>query len=279
MVSANDVRLGQSLGWFSVGLGLAELWAPRAMARAIGAPESGALLRVAGAREIVTGLGLLGAPEARGWRWARVAGDLMDLALLGAAAGREGAERRKLRLAALGVLGVAALDVASAAAARPGPSKGPPRASVTIRSSPEVCYRAWSDVHVLRRVMSFTRDIEDLGGRRTRWTASVDGKVLRWEAVVTEDVPGERLAWRTLPGGDLRGEGVVSFRPAPAGRGCVVTLEQRMSGPRLLNKGKAKIDLQRFKQWLETGTIPTTQGQPAGARSALGRLAEKGERR
>jgi len=37
-------------------------------------------------------------------------------------------------------------------------------------------------------------------------------------------------------------------------------------------------DLRRFKQVLETGEIPTTVGQTAGHRSAIGRALRKGER-
>src|SRR5262245_31443278 len=55
-----DRTLGQLLGWFSIGLGLAEVLAPRALGRAIGVGENQtATLRMMGARELVNGLGLL----------------------------------------------------------------------------------------------------------------------------------------------------------------------------------------------------------------------------
>ena len=55
----DDRQLGQILGWFSVGLGLAELLAPRAVGRAIGVGDHPAIMRMIGVREIVTGLGML----------------------------------------------------------------------------------------------------------------------------------------------------------------------------------------------------------------------------
>ena len=76
--------------WFSLALGVASLAAPRLLARAIGVPNRGAapaVLRAVGVREIACGLGLLSRPRPAGWTWARVAGDVMDLALLTSALG------------------------------------------------------------------------------------------------------------------------------------------------------------------------------------------------
>ena len=82
----NAAQFSRSLGWFSVGLGLTELIAPRPLARLIGVNEDhDRLIRALGAREIVSGLGLLARPKPAGFAWSRVGGDIMDLSLLGAA--------------------------------------------------------------------------------------------------------------------------------------------------------------------------------------------------
>src|SRR5690242_15317479 len=81
-----NATLGRGLGAFSVGLGLAELAAPAAVARLIGADRCGITrpaLRLFGAREILTGLGLFASPQSVGGPWARVLGDMLDLAFLG----------------------------------------------------------------------------------------------------------------------------------------------------------------------------------------------------
>lgn len=112
-------RMARGLGWFSIGLGLVELLAARALAPRLGLRGSEPLLQVFGLREIVNGIGLLGSPDARtssGWAWARVAGDALDASTLAAAASRGGRAGAKAAAALGAVAGVAALDVTCAQA-------------------------------------------------------------------------------------------------------------------------------------------------------------------
>src|SRR5688500_10173494 len=54
-----EARLARGLGWFSLALGAAELAMPRQLARGLGVPagaKTSAIMRVLGAREILSGL-------------------------------------------------------------------------------------------------------------------------------------------------------------------------------------------------------------------------------
>ncbi len=108
--------MAKGLGWFSIALGVAELLAPRATARATGVSGKN-LLQAYGAREIATGIGLLTARDPQPWLWARVAGDALDLATLGADFAR-GGKRRNTALSLVAVLGVTAIDIWAAETAR-----------------------------------------------------------------------------------------------------------------------------------------------------------------
>src|SRR5204862_1068288 len=77
----------RGLGWFSIGLGLAELLAPRLLSRAFGMPGASGAVRACGIREIATGIGILASRNPTPWVWARVAGDALDAATIGAALG------------------------------------------------------------------------------------------------------------------------------------------------------------------------------------------------
>src|SRR5262245_16197911 len=63
----DDRQLSQALGWFSIGLGLTEILAPRALGRAIGIGNHPTVLRLLGMREIVSGVGLLSQRDAGAW--------------------------------------------------------------------------------------------------------------------------------------------------------------------------------------------------------------------
>jgi len=112
-------RSARGLGWFSLGLGLAEVLMPQAMARATGMrPDRTAQVRACGVREIVTGLGLLMARNPAPWLWARLGGDAIDLVALGSEAGRDSPRAATARLAMAAVAGVAAVDGAAAVCAQ-----------------------------------------------------------------------------------------------------------------------------------------------------------------
>jgi hypothetical protein len=103
------------LGYFSIGLGLSEVLAPRSLARLTGVHQEG-ILRAYGLREIACGLGILRNSRPTDWLWARVAGDALDLATAGMNFTAASGERRDRLLATLAALaGVTVLDALCAA--------------------------------------------------------------------------------------------------------------------------------------------------------------------
>jgi hypothetical protein len=103
--------LAQALGWFSIGLGAAELVAPQHLARLLGMEGQDDLIRTYGAREIVTGVGILSQDDPTPWMWARVGGDALDLGTLAMRLGPDNPQRTNVGLAMAAVAGVTALDV------------------------------------------------------------------------------------------------------------------------------------------------------------------------
>jgi uncharacterized membrane protein len=152
-------------------------------------------------------------------------------------------------------------------------------AAVTISQSPEEVYAAWRDLEQLPRYMRNLASIQVLDERRSRWVAHTpSGGTVQWDAEITEDVPNQRIAWRSLEDSEIETSGSVRFEQAPGDRGTEVYLELTYTLPAgvwlaadLALAGyepsqMARRDLNRFKQYLETGEIPTTDGQPHGPR-------------
>jgi hypothetical protein len=106
----NDRELARSLGWFSIGLGLAELFAARTLSRSLGLDNGvggAGLVRAFGAREVANGVAILSNPVEPMWLW----GHMLDLVVLGAAALAPDNPKR-----ASAALEVTVLDVACAKA-------------------------------------------------------------------------------------------------------------------------------------------------------------------
>ena len=109
--------LSRALGWFSVGLGLAQIIAPAQVARMAGAepsPNTIRLMRALGAREFLSGVGILSGRHSDVFVRGRVAGDIIDLALLGRLMSSDDSKRGMTTVATLAVAGVTALDVLAA---------------------------------------------------------------------------------------------------------------------------------------------------------------------
>lgn len=105
--------LARGLGWFSIGLGLAEVLMPGKLARFLGVPGNEGLIRACGAREIATGVGLLLTDNPKPWIYGRIGGDMLDLAGLGMSI-EKGTEQGNAAIAAGAVASITALDIACA---------------------------------------------------------------------------------------------------------------------------------------------------------------------
>jgi uncharacterized membrane protein len=291
---ATDERLAKGLGWFSIGLGVAEVAIPGPISWLVGVREHRTLLRAYGLRETAAGIGILTQRRPAGWLWARVAGDALDLATLAIAAGARRSNKGKVAFATASVAGVTAADLYCAVqlsretlARLSGPARA--RASIVVNRSPEDLYSFWRDVRNLPRFMKFVQFVQATGDRRSHWIAQPrrGRTTLEWDSEVVDDQPNRLISWRSAPNAIVENAGTVRFEPAPGGRGTLVKLEMHYTAPggpaaRALGKMFGGVSeqflyeqLRRFKQLVETGEIATIEGQPSGPRTGgMSRLAE-----
>jgi hypothetical protein len=102
--------MARGLGWFSIGLGLAEVLAPRALTRGLGMEGNEQLVQAYGLREIVTGIGILSSDQPAAWIWGRVGGDALDMATLATGLQPDNPKKENVQMALAAVAGVTALD-------------------------------------------------------------------------------------------------------------------------------------------------------------------------
>ena len=271
-------QLATALGWFSIGLGLAEIAAPSRLARLIGVPDEDGtygVLRAYGMREIAAGIGILAQPRPAGWMWGRVVGDLLDLASLGSAMGSKKADSSRIATATAAVLGVTVLDAMVARQlSDTAEIDGDHRSSfvhstksILINRSPDEVYKFWRNFENLPRFMNYLESVEVISDRRSRWRVNAAGVTLQWEAEITSDEPGRHIVWRSLGSADVENRGEVEFEEATGGRGSYVKvrLDYNPPGGRI-GAAIAKMfahspeqligsDLRRFKQIMEVGEV------------------------
>lgn len=279
-----------TLGALSASLGIVALTQPRSIAEAIGLNSDGATtsaLRAVGARELLAAGGLLMRRHPERWLWARVGGDLIDLALLARGARTRTASAPRVPVAGAVLATVTAVDILAALRVRraKGVTGGEKviraRAAVTVNRPVRDVYQLWHDLENLPRFMIHLESVRVTGPGRSHWTAAAPARrSVEWDATVTADRRDELIAWESDPAARVRNRGAVRFMPAPGDRGTVVEVELEYEPPggalgslvaRLLGEEpvqQVKDDLRRCKQLLETGEIARSAASPEGTRAA-----------
>jgi hypothetical protein len=106
----NEMRVARGLGWFSLGLGLTEVVAGKSLGRFLGMEDRSWLLRLYGFRELAAGVGIFAQDNPAPWVWARVAGDVLDVATLASAYTEDNPKKENVAASLVSVLGITALD-------------------------------------------------------------------------------------------------------------------------------------------------------------------------
>ena len=149
--------------------------------------------------------------------------------------------------------------------------------SVTILKPAEELYAYWRDFANLPRIMDHLDAVTVQDGGHSHWVAKAPlGRTVAWDAEIINEVPNEIIAWRSLPGADVDNAGSVTFKAGPQGRGTVVCVTLSYAPPagkpgavvaKLLGEEPTRQlddDLRHFKNLMEAGERPTTEGQSSG---------------
>jgi uncharacterized membrane protein len=137
--------------------------------------------------------------------------------------------------------------------------------SVEVMVPVRTAYNQWTQFEQFPRFMEGVEQVRQLTDTRVHWVAEIAGQRREWDAEITEQVPDQRIAWRSTEG--ATNAGVVTFHRLDDEKSRVMlqlefepegAVEQ--AGDKLgMIKGKAKSDLKRFKTFIES------QGRESGA--------------
>ncbi|MEJ2706027.1 MAG: SRPBCC family protein [Anaerolineales bacterium] len=90
--------------------------------------------------------------------------------------------------------------------------------TININAPVEELYQFWLQLENIPRFMTHVKEVKDLGNNRSRWTVEGPAGVnVGWDAVITEKVPNELVAWESIQGEEIETAGKVRFRANPDG--------------------------------------------------------------
>ncbi|CAN5304481.1 hypothetical protein BH10PSE1_BH10PSE1_13290 [soil metagenome] len=154
------------------------------------------------------------------------------------------------------------------------------RAALINRPRREL-YDYWSDITNLPSFMENVKAVEILESGRSQWTiAGPGGMEVELVSEITENIPGERIAWTSSEGSDVDHEGWIEFKDNAFGRGTEVRLFISYDPPAgAIGKVVAKVmqreprvqarrELRRFKQLMEAGEVSTSKAPDAAPRAS-----------
>ncbi len=149
--------------------------------------------------------------------------------------------------------------------------------SITINRPVLEVYRFWRNFQNLPRFMDHLEAVTVVDETHSHWVAKGPaGTRAEWDAVIHNEIDDELIAWRSLPGSEIKNAGSVHFQPTADGTGTEVRVVLSYEPPagkigvafaKLLGEEPSKQvaeDLRRLKQVLDAGeAISTRSGRPS----------------
>jgi uncharacterized membrane protein len=130
--------------------------------------------------------------------------------------------------------------------------------SIDVDLPVRTVYNQWTQFEEFPRFMEGVREVRQLGDTHLHWRAEVGGREKEWEAEITEQIPDDRIAWRSRAGAG--NAGVVTFhRLTDTSTRVMLQLEYEPEGAvestaDALGVVSRRVagDLERFKAFVES---------------------------
>jgi len=129
--------------------------------------------------------------------------------------------------------------------------------TIEVNSPLSKVYNQWTQFESFPEFMQGVEEVQQLDDKRLRWKAQIAGKQEEWTSEIYEQVPDQKIAWRSIEG--AKNSGIVKFKALGADR-TEITLRMEYEPEGIIEKagdmlgvvtGRVEGDLQRFKQFIE----------------------------
>ncbi len=158
----------------------------------------------------------------------------------------------------------------------------------TINATPEQIFNVYSRIELLPTWQEGVVSVEETGANTLHWKMEDPGTraPVEFDSEILEAEQGKRHVSRITSGPSAGSTVILSLEPHPAGRGTMATMitDATVPGGWLTNAITAVVsrrpqqitteNLRHLKELIESGEIPTVEGQPAGRRGISGKLKQ-----
>ena len=130
--------------------------------------------------------------------------------------------------------------------------------TIEVRCPVRSAYNQWTQFEEFPKFMTGVKEVRQLDDTHVHWRAEVWGKDKEWDAEIIEQVPDQRIAWRSTTG-DAPNAGAVRFEPLGPDRTRInLTMEYEPQG--MLEKagdalgvmsGRLETTVKQFKEYIE----------------------------
>lgn len=130
--------------------------------------------------------------------------------------------------------------------------------SVDVAVPVRTAYNQWTQYEEFPRFMEDVEEVRQLSDTLTHWVTEIGGVRREFDAQITEQLPDERVAWRST--GGVRQAGVVTFHRLDDNHSRVTAqielepdgLAERAADALGILSRRVKGDLDRFKDFIES---------------------------
>jgi uncharacterized membrane protein len=135
--------------------------------------------------------------------------------------------------------------------------------SIEVNVPVGVAYNQWTQFEEFPMFMEGVKEVHQEGDRRLHWRAEIGGREKQWDAEIFEQIPDQRIAWRSISG--AKNSGMVNFSPLGPDR-TLVSLRlsydpegavEKVGDALGLVTARILGDLNRFKDFIEKRQVPT----------------------
>ena len=135
--------------------------------------------------------------------------------------------------------------------------------SIEVEVPVSTAYNQWTQFEEFPRFMQSVEEVKQLDDTHQHWRANIAGKIKEWDAEITEQIPDQRIAWRSTSG--VRNAGAVRFQSLGPNRTKIVLhmdYQPETAGEKIGDavggmKLTAKGNLKRFKDLIEGRGVET----------------------